>query len=89
MQYPTPDMVGFKGQFGAWTDNETSFVDASKPGGVPLEIRTPAVWTGERYYDPAYARHLSRQMLRAKKQPSFKQNEGYFYASVLCHYFAL
>ena len=47
MQYPTPDMVGFKGQFGAWTDNETSFVDASKPGGVPLEIRTPAVWTGE------------------------------------------
>ena len=60
-QYPTPDMVGFRGQFGVWTDNETSFVDSTTPGGVPLEIRSPGVWTGTDYYDPAYARALSRQ----------------------------
>ena len=53
-------MVGFRGQFGVWTDNETSFVDSAAPS-VPLEIRTPGVWTGTDYYDPAYARALSRQ----------------------------
>ena len=53
-------MVGFRGQFGVWTDNETSFVDSAAPS-VPLEIRTPGVWTGTDYYDPAYARAMSRQ----------------------------
>ena len=59
-QFPTPDMVGFKGQFGAWTDNETSYIDPGN-SSVPLQIRTPGVWTGGRYYDPAVARALSRQ----------------------------
>ena len=49
-------MVGFKGQFGVWTDNETQGVS-----GSTNQIRSPGLWTGTDYYDPALARKLSRQ----------------------------
>ena len=50
------------GQLGYWTDNETA-----SPNLTARQIRSPAVWTGERYYDPAYARHLSRETYRGEQ----------------------
>ena len=48
-------MIGFGGQFGCWTDNETSM----NTTGAPLR-RFPWVWMGHREYDPSACRFLTR-----------------------------
>ena len=65
------DMVGYKGQFGAWTDNETDPVTGMANN---YQIRSPAVWTGERYYDPAFARHLTRETYRETENAAWAIN---------------
>lgn len=49
-------MIGFAGQFGCWTDNETS---RNPTGGAPNR-RSPWVWMGHREYDPRACRFLTR-----------------------------
>ena len=49
------EMIGFGGQFGCWTDNETSM----NTTGTPLR-RFPWVWMGHREYDPSACRFLTR-----------------------------
>ena len=49
-------MIGFAGQFGCWTDNETSM---NSTFGAPLR-RFPWVWMGHREYDPTACRFLTR-----------------------------
>ena len=56
-QYPTPDMVGFAGQYGCYTDNET---DAVLGTNLNPHVRNPLVLMGHRYYDPKTARFLTR-----------------------------
>ena len=50
------EMIGFAGQFGCWTDNETSM---NSTFGAPLR-RFPWVWMGHREYDPTACRFLTR-----------------------------
>ncbi len=50
------EMIGFAGQFGCWTDNETSM---NPIGGAPNR-RFPWVWMGHREYDPLACRFLTR-----------------------------
>ena len=49
------EMIGFSGQFGCWTDNESS----SNSVGAPNR-RFPWVWMGHREYDPVACRFLTR-----------------------------
>ena len=48
-------MVGFAGQFGAWTDNETDAIQSGAP-----KRRFALVRMGYRDYDPAVGRFLER-----------------------------
>ena len=50
------EMIGFSGQFGCWTDNETC---TTASGGAP-QRRLPWVWMGHREYDPLACRFLTR-----------------------------
>ena len=50
------EMIGFAGQFGCWTDNETSMNPTT---GAPNR-RFPWVWMGHREYDPLACRFLTR-----------------------------
>ena len=50
------EMIGFAGQFGCWTDNETSM---NPIGGAPNR-RFLWVWMGHREYDPLACRFLTR-----------------------------
>ncbi len=54
-RFTSPDAVGFGGQWGYYTDNETN----SYSGTVP-QLRHPFTLNGARYYEPSVGRFLSR-----------------------------
>ncbi len=55
MTFTSQDMVGFSGQFGGWTDNETDAVQAGAP-----RRRFPLVRMGYRDYAPLTGRFVER-----------------------------